>query len=247
MPFEKKNEQSVLKGVIFDLDGVIVDSHPLHKRAWRAFLAHIGKEVSDADLDFIFEGRRRREILVHFLGNLSDAEIQEYGNKKDECFCQISDEMKPVLGTLEFIKVLKKAELSIGVATSASRHRTQWTLQQFDIGDCFHTLVTGDDVEKGKPDPAIYCLAAQRLSIPPAFLVAIEDSVSGVRAAKEAGLHCLGLASGQSVGSLEKAGADHVIANLCNVSLNDLHDIYSFSSASALQGGARKGRLSEAN
>src|ERR1700746_3683034 len=73
---------SMLNGVVFDLDGVIVDSHPLHKHAWRAFLASVGKEVSDADLDFIFEGRKRREILIHFLGELSDSDIQRFGNKK---------------------------------------------------------------------------------------------------------------------------------------------------------------------
>jgi beta-phosphoglucomutase len=224
---------SALKGVIFDLDGVIVDSHPLHKRAWRSFLAYIGKEVSDSDLNFIFEGRRRREILIHFLGNLSDAEIQEYGIKKDNFFYQVSGEMEPVVGTVEFIKGLKQAHLPMGVATSASRQRAEWTLEKLEIADCFHILVTGDEVAKGKPDPAIYRLAAGRLSIRPEFLLAIEDSVSGVQSAKSAGLRCLGIASEERALLLMNAGADQVLANLCAVSLHNLND-YSFPSPSLL-------------
>src|ERR1022692_3180021 len=59
---------SMFRGVIFDLDGVIVDSHPLHKRAWRSFLAYVGKEVTESELEFILEGRPRREILIYFFG-----------------------------------------------------------------------------------------------------------------------------------------------------------------------------------
>ena len=70
----------VIRGVVFDLDGVIVDSHPIHKQAWRAFLASLGREVAESDLDFILEGRGRREILVHFLGDLTDSDVREYGN-----------------------------------------------------------------------------------------------------------------------------------------------------------------------
>lgn len=70
------------RGIVFDLYGVIVAIHPLHKRAWRAFLADLGKEVSETDLDFILEGRCRREILVHFLGELSEQGIEQYGKER---------------------------------------------------------------------------------------------------------------------------------------------------------------------
>src|ERR1700751_4554832 len=113
----------MLSGVVFDLDGVIVDSHPLHQRAWRAFLASVGKEVSDSDLDFILEGRRRRDILIHFLGDLSESEIQEYGKQKDDLFQQAHVFLEPVAGSVEFIKKLAKAELRLAVAPSASQQR----------------------------------------------------------------------------------------------------------------------------
>jgi beta-phosphoglucomutase len=217
---------SIFAGVVFDLDGVIVDSHPMHKRAWRAFLASVGKQVSEQDLDFIFEGRRRRDILIHFLGDLSDTEVQEYGNKKDEYFRQASSELEPVPGTVEFIGTAKKAGLRLAVATSASRQRAQWTLQQLKIAEYFDVVVTGDDVVQSKPDPTIYRLAAQRLGVSPECLFAIEDSVCGVRSAKSAGLRCLGIARGQSVSPLILAGADRVFPNLVDLSIGDLEEMF---------------------
>jgi beta-phosphoglucomutase len=236
----------MLSGVVFDLDGVIVDSHPLHKRAWRAFLASVGKQVSEQDLDFIFEGRRRRDILIHFLGELSDTEIQGYGNKKDEYFRQAASELEPVPGTVEFIRTVKKAELRLAVATSASRQRAQWTLQQLNIADYFEVLVTGDDVVQSKPDPTIYRLAAQRLGVSPERLFAIEDSVCGVRSAKSAGLPCIGIATGRNVHPLILSGADRVVSTLVDLSLRDLEEVFSSAqsiSADRVGGSSRDCRL----
>jgi len=224
----------MLSGVVFDLDGVIVDSHPVHKKTWRTFLASVGKEVSESDLDYIFEGRRRRDILVHFLGQLSDSEIQEYGNKKDELFRQACADLEPVAGSVEFIKKVERAGLCIALATSASRQRTRWTLDQLKIAGYFDAVITGDDVTHSKPDPAIYRLAAQRLSISPERLVAVEDSVCGVRAARAAGLSCLGIALGENIHSLVLAGADRVFPNLVDLSIGDLGKLFNTCSVSGL-------------
>ncbi|HWO35469.1 MAG TPA: HAD family phosphatase [Candidatus Acidoferrum sp.] len=216
----------MFSGVVFDLDGVIVDSHPLHKQAWRAFLGSVGKQVSESDLDFILEGRRRRDILIHFLGDISETEIQEYGNKKNEYFRQASSELEPVPGTIEFIRKVRETGLRIAVATSASRQRTRWTLEQLKIADCFEVVVTGDDVVQSKPDPAIYQLAAQRLSISPECLFAVEDSVCGVHSAKSAGLRCLGIGIEKDVYPLLQAGADLVFPSLVGLSISNLENIF---------------------
>jgi HAD superfamily hydrolase (TIGR01509 family) len=221
-----KVTDSIFKGVVFDLDGVIVDSHPLHKQAWRSFLTYLGKEVSKAELDFIFEGRKRREILIHFLGELSESDIQLYGNKKDEFFRQASADLKPISGSLEFIKTVRQAELSMAVATSASRQRAEWTLEQLELAECFGVVVSGDDVALGKPNPAIYRIAAQRLSLSPKFLLAVEDSVSGVRSAVSAGLLCIAISPPENAGPLKEAGADRVVPTLMNLSIRDLEEMF---------------------
>lgn len=237
----------MLSGVVFDLDGVIVDSHPAHKQAWRMFLASLGQLVSESNLDFIFEGHRRREILVHFLGELSESEIEEYGTKKDEFFRQACSLPEPVAGSIEFIKSLEKAGLCIAVATSASRQRAQWTLEQLKIAHCFEAVVTGDDVVRSKPDPAIYRLAAQRLSISPEHLFAVEDSVCGVHSAKSAGLRCLGIGRGAEVPPLIGAGADCVLPSLVNLSVKDLEKAFAAHPRPSLSGNSESTRSNSAN
>ena len=216
----------MLRGVDFDLDGVIVDSHLIHHRAWRTFLASVGKEVPEADLDFILEGRSRRDILIHFLGELSESEIQEYGRQKDDLFREACALLEPVAGSVEFIKKLAQAGFRLAVATAASRQRAQRTLQQFQIADRFEVMVTGDDVAKSKPDPAVYRMAAQLLSISSDHLFAVEDSVCGVRSATAAGLRCLGIGVGASVHPLIQAGADRVLPNFANLSVEDLEEVF---------------------
>ncbi|HLV88253.1 MAG TPA: HAD family phosphatase [Candidatus Sulfotelmatobacter sp.] len=216
----------MFRGVVFDLDGVIVDSHPLHKRAWRAFLASVGKDVDESDLDFILEGRRRRDILTHFLGELSDAEVEDYGNRKDKIFWEACADLEPVAGSPAFIRDLNMAGFPLAVATSASRQRTQWTLRQLNLAQCFDVVVTGNDVAQSKPDPAIYLLAAQRLAAPPESLVAVEDSVCGVRSAKSAGLRCFGMAFIDNVDPLLSAGADRVFTSFNGLGLRDFEEIF---------------------
>jgi beta-phosphoglucomutase len=225
----------MLSGVVFDLDGVIVDSHPLHRRAWRAFLASVGRQVRESDLDFILEGRRRQDILIHFLGSMSEAAIQEYGKRKDEYFRQACSQAEPVPGTVEFIRAIRKTGLRIAVATSASRERASRTLEQLKIADCFEVVVTGDDVVHSKPDPAIYQLAAQRLSISRGCLLAVEDSVCGVQSAKSAGLRCLGIGIDKNAYALLQTGADLVLPSLLGLRISDLENIFDDRTADSVR------------
>ena len=211
--------------VIFDMDGVIIDSHPAHRRAWQEFLRTLGKDVSDHELDFILDGRKRHEILRHFLGEVSEAKLREYGRRKDRIFEETSLEVRPVPGAVEFIKDVKRQGIKLAIATSASRSRTGSTLQRLGLADHFSVVVTGDDVREGKPDPAVYRLVCRRIKSDVRRSIAIEDAVSGVRAAREAGLKCVGVGSAPGEDKLRQAGAAHVIENFLGVSLADLQAI----------------------
>jgi len=94
------------QAIIFDMDGVIIDSHPVHRKAWRMFLQTLGKEASDRELDCILEGWKREDILRHFLGDLTTEQVIEYGNRKDQFFQQIGVPMEPVKGLAEFLEHL---------------------------------------------------------------------------------------------------------------------------------------------
>jgi len=215
----------VLKAVIFDMDGVIIDSHPAHRDAWRMFLRTVGKAVSDAELDFILDGRKREEILRHFLGELSEVEVRQYGERKDEIFKQQSLQTRLIPGVIDLLAELQNAGIAMAIATSASESRARHTLDQLQLAERFDVVVTGDDVARSKPDPSIYGLTCRRLNVAPGSSVAIEDAVSGIQAARAAGLTCIGVAVHQSRDQLRKAGAAHVVENLLDLSLAKLQGL----------------------
>jgi HAD superfamily hydrolase (TIGR01509 family) len=214
-----------LQAVVFDMDGVIVDSHPAHRFAWREFLGTLGREVSDNELDFVMDGRKRKDILFHFLGALTDEQLREYGSLKDEFFREAEANIAPIPGSFEFIECIRRAGIPMAVATSASTNRTQSILKRMGLLTHFAAVVTGDHVREGKPDPSIYRLACQRIYCPPESAVAIEDAASGIRAAKGAGLKCIGIANSQSKDKLAAAGADYVLRDFLNLSLREFHAI----------------------
>lgn len=216
-----------IRGVVFDMDGVIVDSHPLHRRAWKQFLQSVSRNTTDEELDFILDGRKRDEILRHFLGELSDEQIRDYGNRKDEMLRRLGDDARPIEGVIDFVGSLRRAGLRIALATSAGRVRTCGTLTELNLADSFDTVITGDEVPAGKPDPLIYCLAASRLQEDPKHLLAIEDAVSGVKAARGAGLRCIGVAPPSRAQQLLAAGASPVVPHFGSFFLSDLYAHFS--------------------
>jgi len=222
---------STVQSVIFDMDGVIVDSHPVHRKAWHQFLQSLGKDVSDEELGFILDGRKRSEILRHFLGEMPESKLVEYGRMKDEFFRQIAFEVKPVPGVIEFVGDLTRRRIKLGIATSASKSRTLSTLRHLNLTDCFATIVTGDDVPEGKSSPAIYALVCTRLRTEARYSLVVEDAAPAVRAAKAAGFRCIGVGSGCGA-KLQAAGADHVIEDFVGFSLDDLEKLFATGRAS---------------
>jgi HAD superfamily hydrolase (TIGR01509 family) len=211
-----------LRGVVFDMDGVLVDSHAVHRKAWRLFLHTLGRDVPDSELDFILDGRTRGDILRHFLGSFPDHELAELGRRKDGIFRQVQLAVAPVPGVVRLVRELHGRGMALAVATSASRSRARSTLLELGLLNCFATVATGEDVAQGKPHPAVYLLACHRLQIDPRCLLAIEDAVSGIRAAVGAGLRCLAVALHEAPEALMAAGAVQVVRDFENVSSTDL-------------------------
>jgi len=216
---------SQLLAVVFDMDGVLVDSHPAHRLAWRDFLRRLGKDVTESELDFVLDGRKRKDILLHFLGPLPDEKLEEYGRLKDELFWLAAANIAPVPGVFEFIKRIRRAGIAVAVATSAGANRTQSMLKRLGILAHFTAVVTGEEVGAGKPDPAIYLLACQRIGCPPNTTVAVEDAAAGVRAAKGAGLRCVGISRCGSEEKLTAAGADCVLPDFVNLTLEKFRSL----------------------
>jgi HAD superfamily hydrolase (TIGR01509 family) len=214
-----------LRGVIFDMDGVLVDSHAVHRKAWRMFFKTLGRDLADSEMDFILDGRKRGDILRHFLGNCPDVEFEELGRRKDCIFGQMRLDVAPIPGAVRMVRELHQRGLVLALATSASRSRAHSTLLDMGLLDCFQQIATGEDVLLGKPDAAIYQLARHRTGVDAENLLAVEDAISGIRAAVGADLSCLGVASHETPENLAAAGAAHVVRDFEGVTVADLESI----------------------
>jgi beta-phosphoglucomutase len=215
------------KGVVFDFDGVLVDSHPVHIRAWKKFFESMGRTVSEEQLQFVLDGRRRDDILRHFLGELCDGKIVEYGHRKEQIFRNEASDVRTIDGLLSFLEDLEGEQLILGVASSGSKKRVDFLLRKLDLKRHFRVVITASEVAQGKPDPALFLRAAQDLGVGPFELVAFEDAVSGVRSARSAGMKCIGIAQPDRASILLDAGADHVVPDFRSLSYSKLRELLS--------------------
>jgi len=214
----------MIRGVIFDLDGVVADSHPLHEEAWRVLLSEKGLDAS-LDLSFIYSGLSRREILEHYLGPLSTAERDELGRRKDELFSSLMHRIEVQPGLLRVLDQLRAAGIPCALATSAARARAHEILGELRITDRFLAIVTDHDVAQPKPAPEVFLEAASRLGVSPQESAVIEDSVAGVRAARAAHMICVGYARGEQMQALREAGANDVISDFPGDMVNYLQHV----------------------
>ena len=221
---------AVFTAILFDLDGVVADTHPLHRQAWRRLLLEVwpAGTISDSELEFVREGCKRTDILRHFLGSLSDEELVRYGQRKDELFMEesASNGLRPIAGAIELLAQLEQSEVRKALATSASRHRTYHVLKELGLRNQFCAVVTAEDVTAGKPSPEIFYVAAHRAHVRPDTCLVIEDSSAGVRAAKAANMACLGIGTGELAQTLMQHGADYVLPDLTALSLAKLQVLF---------------------
>ena len=181
-----------------------------------------GKAVSHEELSFAREGAKREEILRHFLGELTPEQIASYGAEKDKLFQARASELKLIRGFAEFLLQLDAAALPSAVATSGSRARVEQALKAFNIRNRFRAVITAEDVGRGKPDPALFLLAAQGLQVEPSRILVCEDAVAGVAAAKSAGMKCIGIAANGRESMLKQAGADMVVKDFSHTNLHEV-------------------------
>lgn len=217
----------MLRGAIFDFDGVVVDSHPVHKRAWRKLLESMGRTASEEELQFVLDGRKREEILLHFLGDLDAELIVEYGHRKEQFFRDEAAAVQTVEGLESFLKDLADSHVVCAIASAGSRSRINLLLDRLVLKTYFRSVVTGDDVERGKPDPAIFLRAARDLQLEPVELIVFEDAQAGVKAARSAGMVCVGIAQPDSASTLLEVGANEVVPNFRGLCYSKLEGLLS--------------------
>jgi HAD superfamily hydrolase (TIGR01509 family) len=199
--------------VVFDLDGVIVDSEPLHARVDEQNMARLGIPADPALLTETM-GRRVRD--------LTDELAKRLGRPPDEVFAEREaifwklverDPPRPMPGLKPAIAMLQGAGLALAVATSGTRAYVDFVLERLGIRSAFEVTVSGDEVANGKPDPEIYLRAAALLGAAPADCVALEDTVHGVTAALAAGMHAVAVPNALTQ-AMDFSAAEAVVTSL---------------------------------
>jgi beta-phosphoglucomutase len=200
-------------GVIFDLDGVLIDSYDAHFASWRALYGELGIEYSEEAFAADF-GRTSRDILRRTLGNeLSDERIAELDTHKESLFRAALCENFPAMeGAVELLDVLSDAGFLLAVGSSGPPENIELVLDKLGRAQKFAAVVTGAEVTRGKPDPQVFKLAAERLALPPQRCAVVEDAVHGVEAARRAGMAVIALIGTATREELRHA--DMVVGNL---------------------------------
>jgi len=213
----------MITSIIFDMDGVLTDSEPIINAAAIAGLREYGVNAKPDDfLPFLGTGEDR------YIGGVAELYGKQYspGMKKRvyEIYLQILPGMiKPFPGVLDLTRRLKTAGIGIAVASSADMIKVTANLKGIGLPlDDFDTIISGDDVSGKKPAPDIYLATAEKMRITPANCCVVEDAISGITAAKAAGMRCVAVEQSLPAEKLLTARPDCVRKGIADISFEDL-------------------------
>ena len=208
----------MIKGVIFDMDGTIVDSLPYHHEAWRIFFEENKVEDFSEKLKK-YKGGGTLDLMKAVYGNIySIDELKKMSDDKEIIFRKIyKGNIKPIEGLLEFISELKSKNILVGLASNAIRKNVTLTLNELDIYDLFDSVICGDEVSFGKPNPEMFDKTVIGFNLKKDDCIIFEDSIEGVEGAVNAGINVIGVTSSNSSDILNNAG--------CIASINNFIDI----------------------
>jgi len=180
--------------IILDMDGVIIDSNPVHRTAWSIYNRRFGIETSEAMQERMY-GRRNDEIVRDFLGSeLTAEEVREHGAAKERLYRELMAETMPrslVPGVREFLE--RYARSPLGVATNAEPENVDFVLDGAGLRPFFQVIVDGRQVHNPKPDPEVFLRAAELMEVAACDCIVFEDSLPGLKAARRAGMRTVGV------------------------------------------------------
>ena len=195
-----------MKSVIFDMDGVLVDSTPYHIDSWKIVLKRYGYALSLEFKEKIY-GRRGRDIIREMDPGIKEEKIDEIMGFAEEKFREIyRDKVRPVDNVVEFVKHLKNKGYTLALATSASAENVQMILSALGLLSFFDPIVCEKNVRRGKPEPDIYLKVLELLEEKAENCVVFEDSFAGITSAKRANIEVIGVVSTNKRADLEKLG-----------------------------------------
>lgn len=218
----------MLRAVIFDMDGVIIDSQPYHFAVEEAMCREIGIEVSTEEShSFVgMAGEKVWDYLKNKFGlQKSIEELMAFENKARIEYFSSLENVKPIPGIVDLLEEMNEHHIKTALASSSSIEVINIFISKLGLAHYFQQIISGNSVASGKPDPDIFIHTAKALQEAAANCVVIEDSANGVKAAKAAGMKCIGFRNANS-GDQDLSLADMVIEDFRKVNLEIIEAMY---------------------
>ena len=211
----------MIQGVIFDMDGTIVDSLPYHYESWRIFFEENKVEDFSEKLK-TYKGGGTLDLMKALYGDIySINELKKMSDDKEIIFRKIyKGNIKPIDGFLEFILNLKSKNILLGIASNAVRKNVTLTLNELGVYTLFNSIICCDDVKFGKPNPEMFNKTVERFKLKKDNCIIFEDSIEGINAAINADINVIGVTSSNSSDILNNAGCIKSISNYNKLDLS---------------------------
>lgn len=218
-----------LAAVLFDFDGVVIDSHEAHGRSWFALAAELGHELSQETFHSTFG--QRNESILPFLGWAEEGDrerIQLLGDRKESLYRDIlrAEGIEPLPGVVALLEDLKAKGIPCAIGTSTPRANVECVLEITGLAAYFQDIAASEDVTRGKPDPEVFLKAAGKLGVEPVSCVVVEDAQVGLRAAKAGGMKAVGVTTTHPAESLAPEMPDRIVDSLEEVSVAWLRGLW---------------------
>jgi len=185
----------MIEGILFDMDGVVVDNLPYHVDAWLLFCEKKGIPLTRETFYKELNGMNSKDTFEWFFKRqMTREEVHPLEEEKELIYREFyAPFRKPLEGLVKFLKEIRSSGIKVALATSAGQGNIDFTIDGIGLRDQFDVIVGGAEVTKGKPDPEIYLLAAQKLGVNPANCWVIEDSLQGIKSGQSAGCKVVGI------------------------------------------------------
>ena len=217
-----------LEGIIFDWDGVVINSARLHEESWELLANELGLTLPDNHFKAGF-GKRNEIIIPDILKWTEDREkISHWGKRKEILYRNLGRSKGiPILdGVRDLLQSLKHFGFPCAIGTSTEKKNLELAFEQLHLASFFSGMICSEDVKQGKPNPEVFIKAAQIISQEPENCVVLEDSTHGIEAAKRGGMKALGLATTRSSEELLDCGADLVVESPKSINISLLKSLF---------------------